>query len=320
MSSRTTTQAAGVASITRSHQRLLDAAFEIGAVPDPDADSIAFMARRLVQCTLPQRSPGQVPAWARRTGRLTLTIRHGWDHRNGQQLGYPCGSIPRLLLFWITTEATRTKSRRLELSDSLAGFMREIGLDPSTGGGKRGDAARLRDQMTRLFRATISFDEVLDNGDLNGDQWLDMAVAPMGQLWWDPKLPEQSTLFGSWIELGEACYESSVDAPVPVDLRALRALKQSPMSLDLYAWLTFRTFRVSQRGKPAFVPWAAVRQQLGSDFSDLKNFKKCAKKALVRVQAVYPDLRVRCVDGGIEVHPSRPAVLPVASFPRVPLR
>lgn len=303
--------------ITMAQRRLLDAAYEIGATRDPDAESIVFMARRLVQCTLPQRSPGQAPVWTRRNGRLTLSIRPGWDHRNGRQLDYPSGSIPRLLLFWITTEAARTKNRRLELSDSLAGFMREIGLDPSTGGGKRGDAARLRDQMTRLFRATISFDERLDEGDLHGDRWLDMPVAPAGQLWWDPRTPEQAALFGSWIELGEAFYESIIDAPVPVDLRALRALKQSPMALDLYAWLTFRTFRVSRRGKPAFVPWAAVRQQLGSDFSDLKNFKKCAKKHLVRVEAVYPDLRVRCVEGGIEIQPSRPAVLPLGGSPRV---
>ena len=34
--------------------------------------------------------------------------------------GYPYGTIPRLLLFWMTTEATRTKSRRLELGNSLA--------------------------------------------------------------------------------------------------------------------------------------------------------------------------------------------------------
>jgi hypothetical protein len=38
--------------------------------------------------------------------------------QSGKPIGYPFGSIPRLLLFWITTEAVQTKVRRLELGKS----------------------------------------------------------------------------------------------------------------------------------------------------------------------------------------------------------
>ena len=41
---------------------------------------------------------------------------------------YTYGSIPRLLLFWITTEAVRTKARRIEFGRSLTAFMLELGL------------------------------------------------------------------------------------------------------------------------------------------------------------------------------------------------
>ena len=70
--------------------------------------------------------------------------------------------------------------------------MRELGLSPETGRGKRSDAKRLRDQMERLFRSTISFDYQA----AGHAAWLDMQIAPKGELWWDPKQPDQAVLFG----------------------------------------------------------------------------------------------------------------------------
>ena len=75
----------------------------------------------------------------------------------GKILRYPYGTIPRLLLFWMNTEAVKTKSRRLELGHNLSDFIRAVGPDPNTGGGVRSDARRLRNQMERLFRTIISF-------------------------------------------------------------------------------------------------------------------------------------------------------------------
>ena len=148
----------------------------------------------------------------------------------------------------MTTEAVRTGSRRLELGSTLASFMRELGLDPGRGG-KRSDAYRLREQMQRLFRSTISFEQTQQDGSKAGKKWLDMQIAPQGELWWDPVSPEQPALWGSWVELGEAFHEAIIASPVPVDLRALQALKNSPLALDLYAWATYKTYSVNRSGK-----------------------------------------------------------------------
>ena len=68
-------------------------------------------------------------------------------------------------------------------------------------------------------------------------------VAPKGVLWWDEKHPAQTTLWDSWIQLSEEFFEAITAAPVPVDVRALRALKRSPRALDLYAWATYTAFQ-----------------------------------------------------------------------------
>src|ERR1700733_11387232 len=178
--------------LTRHQQEIIDAAALIKE-RWPDASDLAFMAKHLVQVTLPHRDPGDVPFWSRTNGDLTLVIARTQVNEEANQLiGYPYGTIPRLLLYWITREAVRSKSRRLELGGSLSEFMREVGLNPNNGTGKRSDAHRLREQMSRLFASSISFQYGKTSGSRAGKRWLNMPVSRGGQLWWDPKDPNQS--------------------------------------------------------------------------------------------------------------------------------
>ena len=296
--------------LSPSLKRILDAAVEIKA--EPDATEMAFMARALVQATLPHSDPGEVPIWGRTNGRLTLTIKPDWelDPKTNQprSSGIPYGTIPRLLLFWITTEAVKTKSRRLELGNSLSAFMRELGLQPT--GGRWGSIPRLREHMKRLFRAKISFDVHQEAAGNLGQAWLDMQVAPKGELWWSHHQPDQASLWKSWIELGDSFFEAICSAPVPVDMRALRVLKNSPMALDLYAWLNYRSFTLERQGREQFVPWRGLAQQLGSDYSDIKDFRKNVKPAIRKIHAVMPGLNIEFADGGLILYPGKPSISP----------
>jgi hypothetical protein len=120
----------------------------------------------------------------------------------------------RLLLFWITTEALKTKSPRLELGARMAGFMPEVGLDTGHGG-KRSDGHRLQVQMTRLFQARISFMQDMQDGANEGSAWLNMQVSRKGVLWWNPRNPAQGSLWNSWIELERDFCEAITAAPIP---------------------------------------------------------------------------------------------------------
>jgi hypothetical protein len=302
---------------TKAQRELEDAAVVIRM--DPDAVERAFMARQLVLCTLPHSDPGDSsPRWLRRTGNSSLIIQPGWDGEEDKSFGYPFGSIPRLLLFWITTEVQRTKNREnmtdlekrtLQLGRSLNDFMRAVGLNPYTGGGKRGDGKRLHGQMDRLFNSRISFQQTAEIEHMKGRHSLNMEVAPESEMWWDVRQPAQGSLWNSWIRLGEDFYKALVTLPVPVDMRALRALKRSPLALDLYAWLCYRSFVIVQKKQPPqFTAWEVLMRQLGTDYTDPDNFKKKAQKALGKVKAVYPGLSIDKAKGGFMVHATRLAV------------
>jgi|SRR5450755_3933180 len=128
-----------------------------------DEVELAFLARALIQITLPHSDPGDVSAWVRKNGNLMLVLsRTNVDEQTGKMVGYPYGSLPRLLLYWLNSEVVRTKSRRIELGGNLSRFMSELGLNPRNGRGERSDATRLRDQMDRLFSTSIRFKRITE--------------------------------------------------------------------------------------------------------------------------------------------------------------
>src|SRR6266849_3533788 len=88
---------------TRTQRQVLAASNAIYFQPQPDPDDLAFAARQLVQATLPHSNPrGEPPVWSRRNGNYTLRIRPGYktDRKTGEEMcvGYPYGTVPRLLL------------------------------------------------------------------------------------------------------------------------------------------------------------------------------------------------------------------------------
>jgi len=248
-----------------------------------------------VQATLPHRDPGPgVSTFERSNGDFHLLI------MAPPKIGLPWGKTPRLLLSWLTTEAVRTRSPRLELGTNLSRFMRDLGLIPT--GGKAGTITRLRDQIRRLFSSTIRC-----SYDVPG-RYEDTAflVASRISLWWSPAAPDQTDLFGSFVELSPEFFRAVVERPVPVDLRVLRALR-SPLALDLYSWLTYR---VSYLRRPVEIPWSALALQFGASYIKPRNFRYFFLKQAAAVAKLYPDARLREGPHGLILSPAPTHVKP----------
>ena len=290
----------------RNMDKILAAADEILNLKGTAKDT-AFLTSQLVRVTLPHSDPGDIPAWTKKSGNISLVIRSGWDSKLDRPIGYPYGTIPRLLLFWITTEALRNKSRKIKLGESLTDFMRE--LDLGGNGGERGDITRLRNQMERLFRSIFTFETLSESDGKTGQSWIDVQIAPGGEFWWDHKDKKPGEIFGSWIELGEKFYEAITSLPVPLDMRALKALKNSSLALDIYAWATYKVFSLGKASLPdQFISWESFSKQIGSEYSDVKNFKKKCKEAFFKVKMVFPDLNMDYAHGGFVIHAGEPSI------------
>lgn len=275
--------------------KLISEALAIEAEEAKKAGAIGYMARALVQATMPHKAQTK-NEFTRQNGSYTLSL------MASSKVGLPYGNIPRLLIAWIGTEVVRTKDRELILGDSLSDFMRQLGLVPT--GGRWGSITRLREQSQRLFSCFISCsytDKEITVGK-------NIIIADAWRLWWQPKDLDQITLFPSSVTLSESFYEEIIQNPVPIDMRALNALKRSSLALDIYCWVTYR---MSYLNRPTVIPWEALQLQFGADYQLSRQFKAAFLQQLKKVKVVYPNLKVEDHANGLLLKPSPTHIPPI---------
>jgi hypothetical protein len=172
-------------------------------------------------------------------------------------------------------------------------------------GGHWGTIPRFRGQMERLFGAAIATRWRQDHNGHCNTGGSNLLLAEHFDLWWTPQRLSRAPLVPSSVTLSQSFFEQLVEGPVPLDLRAIKALKRSPLSLDLYAWATRR---VSYLKRPLQISWAAFQTSFGAGYAETpqgrSRFRANAIEALRRVRVVYPQLKVEIRGDGILLYPS----------------
>ncbi len=75
---------------------------------------------------------------------------------------------------------------------------------------------------------------------------------------------KQRPLWPGTMVLSEGYFTSLMQSAVPLDNRALMALKGSALALDVYAWLAHRLHRIEGRG--VTLHWKALREQFAQEY------------------------------------------------------
>ena len=266
------------------------------ALSSPDR---GFMARLMMLCSLPRANPGRRLQYKRVNGPYTLIM------TAVGKTGLPFGNLPRLLLAWVSTEAVRTQSRELFLGTSLSEFMRKLGVYSTSGAVQ----IRLRSQMKRLFNAHIQL--VYEDEQVSAS--VNAPLASRTEFWWNPRQPHEHALWESRIELGEKFFQEIVRHPVPLDMNILRALRRSPLGLDLYLWLTYRTFSLK---RPLRLSWPRLYRQFGvypakaEEKRTVQAFRTDCLRELIKIKVAWPDLNYATGKGVLVLWPSKPVIAP----------
>ena len=261
------------------------------------------MARLIALCSLPSTNPGDALQYARRNGPYSLTMIAGANNK------LPYGNIPRLLIAWVCTEAVQTQDRVLTLGRSLGNFMRKLQIYDSGGNPQ----LRLRNQMQRLFRSHVQ----LVYQDTHGERFVSSAIADRGEFWWDPKRPDEPMLWESTIRLGEDFFNEIVSHPVPLDMNVLRAIKRSTLALDLYTWLTYKTFVLTRSEQ---LSWKRLYRQFGArpdrsnDIRTVDNFRTDCLRELKKINLAWPELNYDTAKGVLVLNHCAPSIPPLRLF------
>jgi len=230
---------------------------------------------------------------------MSLLLEAGrlWNGRNWVPQPLPYGVTPRLVLVHVSSEAIRTRSRAVDIGRSMRQFMLALGMP--TSGGARGGYAALKQQIQALAACRLKL------GMQSGDRLVTVDTTPIRKFEaWLHQDERQTVLWPGVLELTQEFYDTLTEHAVPLDHRALAALKHSALALDVYTWLAHRLCRVRHGG--VRLSWQNLREQFGQEYRDTRNFKHSFRPALAQVLAVYPDARVSSVPGGLELRPSRP--------------
>ena len=103
-------------------------------------------------------------------------------------------------------------------------------------------------------------------------------------------------------------------------MNILRGLKRSPLGLDLYLWLIYRTFSLT---RPMLLSWSHLYNQFGVDPKRARDrvtvdsFRKDCLRELVKIRTAWPGLKYRIErgirgkkTGALVLLPSTPAIPP----------
>ena len=268
----------------RAAAKLGDAAL---AIRDAKPDRLAFLARDLVQCALPVSDPGDdVRQWVRHNGNTTLTVT-----ATGKK-GLPWGCIPRWLLLYVSSEVVRTGNPVVRFGDTLTAFLAALGVR------HRGDqAAAVLEQAERLFGAVVRVDVAPDeHGDERGE------LGRVAAAW---RLNRRK---GSYIvTLSDEFAAILRRSPVPLDPRALTAIRRCPLALDLYSMLAERLARLV---RPVTISWKQLHAVYGGEYAQTCDFARAARRELARIRLLWPGLRYETPRGRLVLYPSPTPVAP----------
>ena len=277
------------------------------------APDLGFMARMMALCSLPRTNPGNRHQYKRVNGPYKLILSRTGEYK------LPFGNLPRLfdcLALYRSRADPKPRVVTSVLGSSLSKFMRTLDVLSSDSGGTTGVRTRLRNQMDRLFNAHVR----LIYQDEHGEQFVSAAIADRGEFWWNPQRPDEPMLWESKIELGEKFFQEIIRNPVPIDINTLKALKRCSLGLDLYLWLTYRTFALRA---PLRLTWQHLYHQFDADPSKAGNhdtvqyFRRKVLRELKKIKLAWPGLNYATAPGVLILLPSTPAIEPSLRHPEL---
>lgn len=287
---------------TRIKDRLVKSHVEI-FLDRGEIENAAFQHSVLCQTFLPYRDPGDdVRLWDYKQGYARLLLKAGeiFDKREDRwvPVGLPFGARARLILAYINTQAVKTQNSVIDVESSLTAFIKKLGLHSE---GKTISA--VKEQLRRLSATNINLAFEASNDRVFQTKF---DIVQSFDLWF-PKDGQQKVIWTSTIKLDDKYFGNLMEHAVPLDERALAALSHNAMAMDIYTWLAQRLHRVKGI---EFVAWANIKEQFGTGYDRMDNFKRIFRQTLKIVLLQYPGARIEEVPNrGFNLFNSRPPIL-----------
>ena len=144
------------ASHDKTERLCVEAAYE---VMSDERSQIGIVHAGFAMAALPHKKTTE-SVWQRQGGQITLLVESGLDSAK-RPIGVPYGSIARMIVLYLQTQAVKTRSREVELGGSMNAWLNTMGI---TVGGKT--YRLVREQSRRISRCRLTFFRRIANAEL----------------------------------------------------------------------------------------------------------------------------------------------------------
>lgn len=238
-------------------------------------------------CPLPIKEPDNYRIETK-SGKVTLDV-------FGGKYGVPHGR-DNLIVLWLILLSRKQNSRKIT-NPSIYDFLNTFGIDDK--------AANFTDARRRLLRIiysnwTWTITEQSGTGYFN--RTINVNIISDSLLFWDPRnvgveKPPEATLFEEYIELSEGFYDTIKNYKIPYRLEIVKAIQNAPTLLNLYLFLSYRTYSVWRQRQAGLgngvvkIPLFGdngLKHQLGSPINN-RSFKLRLKGYLEELKTYWPN-------------------------------
>jgi len=280
--------------------RLIKRAAQVEVTVDARAffeQSLAYQVKEFLLCGLPYQQPKK-QQFERRNGNFSCKL------IGDEKVGLPYGQ-DRLLILWMATAFQKlgcpedNTIRFRSASDVVRAFYHR-GQEREPAGTER---TRIKERFERLFYTTYFFE---DKRKRYSDRE-SFRLIRRTRLWFNGEEPNAHWLWQNLIVLSTEFADLIRKGSIPIDLETVRGLKESPATLDLYIWLSWRTYKLKdEAGVPLFGP-AGLFAQLGTATTDPYKAKQQLKSWLRAVSHFWPQCPAKLSDDGqyLLLHPPK---------------
>lgn len=290
----TTKRAATLAAMPREKRRraiFREVIENEGVAPE----NLRYMPTPLAICGLPYKQlPSDMLEFERSQGKMAVTVTAGKlrspDGRRIQQ-PVPFGPKARLIMAHLSTEALRNNSPMVETSETLSGFMRDMGFDPR--GGRNGNIEPFKEQLRALAACRMEI------STWDGKRSGQVDVKPLSKVeLWFAENPNQQSLWPTQIAFSQDFYEELKKHALPIDVRVLRALSNSARRLDLMMWVTYRITRLKTK---LILDWKPLKGQFGDGYARDRAFRAAMAEDVAALKEIFPKLPLKLTERGLEM-------------------
>ncbi|NKX68280.1 hypothetical protein HEP89_29525 (plasmid) [Labrenzia sp. 5N] len=258
-------------------------------------DNLRYMPTPLAICGLPYKAlPDGETEFERKQGRMAVTVTAGkLRSPDGQRVQQPIpyGPKARLIMAHLSTEALRNNSPIVETSETLSGFMRDMGFEPR--GGRNGNIEPFKEQLRALAACRMEI------STWDGKRSGQVDVKPLNKVeLWFPENANQKSLWPTTIAFSEDFYRELKNHALPIDVRVLRALSNSARRLDLMLWVTYRITRLQTK---LVLDWKPLKSQFGEGYTRDRAFKAAMIDDVAALKEIFPKIPLKLTERGLEM-------------------